>query len=64
MSKELIDAYKALLDNIFSRSKGVLGETFITKLIKKGEKIANDGGISLLNGIEYKHVKNYIFLEI
>lgn len=62
MSKNLINTYKILIDNIFVRSKGVLGEKFINKLIKKAEKITENGGKSLLKGIEYS--QNEIKLEL
>jgi len=61
MSKKLIESYKILLDNIFSRSKGILGNTFIIKLIKKAEKVTSNGERSLLKGIEYE--KNELQLE-
>jgi len=51
--KELIECYKLLIDSIFSRSTGVLGDKFITKMIKKAEKLASDDGLPLLKGIEY-----------
>lgn len=54
MSKKLIESYKILIDNIFSRSKGILGNTFIIKLIKKAEKVTSNGELSLLKGIEYE----------
>lgn len=53
MSKDLIQCYKLLIDNVFSRSKGVLGETFIIKMIKKAEKITSEDGLTLLKGIEF-----------
>lgn len=61
MSKKLIESYKILLDNIFSRSKGILGNTFIIKLIKKAEKVTSNGERSLLKGIEYE--KNELQLD-
>ena len=53
MSKELIKAYKLLLDNIFSRCKEILGEKFILKLIRKAEKNTSNGEKSLLKGLDY-----------
>ncbi|MFX1449661.1 MAG: hypothetical protein ACFFCM_02390 [Promethearchaeota archaeon] len=61
MSKKLIESYKILIDNIFSRSKGILGNTFIIKLIKKAEKVTSNGERSLLKGIEYE--KNELQLD-
>ncbi len=61
MSKKLIESYKILIDNIFSRSKGILGDTFIIKLIKKAEKVTSNGERSLLKGIEYN--KNELQLD-
>ncbi|MHA1298398.1 MAG: hypothetical protein ACTSO9_03040 [Candidatus Helarchaeota archaeon] len=62
MSKALIKTYKLLIDNIFTRSKGVLGEKFINKLMKKAEKVTQNGGKSLLKGIEYS--QNELQLEL
>jgi hypothetical protein len=62
MSKKLIESYKILIDNIFSRSKGILGDTFIVKLIKKAEKITSNGEFSLLKGIGYS--KNELQLDL
>ncbi len=53
MSKDLIQAYKFLLDNTLSRSQEILGKKFIEKLIKKAEKITTKGGKSLLKGLDY-----------
>ncbi|MHA1380473.1 MAG: hypothetical protein ACTSRG_19075 [Candidatus Helarchaeota archaeon] len=53
MSKDLIQCYKLFIDNIFNRSKGILGETFITKMMKKAEKLSLDDGLRLLKGIEF-----------
>ncbi len=53
MNKDLIQAYKFLLDNTLSRSQEILGKKFITKLIKKAENITTKGGKSLLKGLEY-----------
>ncbi|NVM01796.1 MAG: hypothetical protein HWN67_05650 [Candidatus Helarchaeota archaeon] len=62
MSKKLIESYKILIDNIFSRSKGILGDKFIVKLIKKAEKVTNNGEVSLLKGIGYS--KNKLQLDL
>ena len=53
MSKDLIQAYKFLLDNTLSRSQDILGEKFIEKLIKKAENLTTKEGKSLLKGIDY-----------
>ncbi len=53
MSKDLIQAYKFLLDNTLSRSQEILGKKFIIKLIKKAENITTKEGMSLLKGLEY-----------
>ncbi|MHA1378279.1 MAG: hypothetical protein ACTSRG_07840 [Candidatus Helarchaeota archaeon] len=62
MSRDLIKTYKILIDHIFLRSKGVLGDKFINKLIKKAEKVTENGGKSLLRGIEYN--QNELKLEL
>jgi len=62
LSRDLIKTYKILIDHIFLRSKGVLGDKFINKLIKKAEKVTENGGKSLLRGIEYN--QNELKLEL
>ena len=53
VSEEIIEFYKTLIDNVFSRCQTILSETFITKLIKKAEKVSSNGGPTLLKGIEF-----------
>ena len=53
VSEEIIEFYKTLIDNVFSRCQTILSETFITKLIKKAEKVSSNGGPALLKGIEF-----------
>ena len=51
--RDLIECYKLILDNIFSRGKGILGSKFISKHLKKAKKVTSDDGLTLLKGIEF-----------
>jgi len=54
LSEDLIKIYKNIIDNIFNKSKNILSEIFIKKLIKKAEKISSADGKALLNGIDFQ----------
>ncbi|NHI93775.1 MAG: hypothetical protein EAX96_14910 [Candidatus Lokiarchaeota archaeon] len=51
--EDLIKFYKIFIDNVFFKSKNILSETIIIKLIKKAEKLSSENGKALLNGINY-----------